>query len=532
MLPIPQRPCLYTRLSYAPDGTLEKVERQQEDGIAAGARLGWPDFCCIYVDNSRSAWQRNRKRPDWERMLLTLDRDSGRLIPSDPKANHHHDGIMTYHGDRLIRQPYDLELLLNIADTRRIPLASVSGVKDLSNPDDRFVLRIEAAQACREVDNLSRRRKRGYKADVVKRGQSQQGGKRPFGFGVPTGRTKTKRDPETGEERIVEILDYDKPRADETELLAKVARLLLGGLPMAGGLRWMNERCTTTEGKPWTSRVLWSALLAPRISGHIEVDGVLYKASWPPIISEEERQALIALHARRRAENPNPGPARVHLLSGGLQCGRCGSGNWATKPMGGKSRNKQPGYDGYRVYYCKSCSLARNVAHLDAYVTGRTLRLLSGQRFLRELQAATAEGVPNVAADIAALEARKAQTKKQLEDLADHPDVDPALAITALASFDRKINELRGQLAISSGQRLLTRMVGISKDAWESEPVDVRHEVITTLFEITILPSPRRGPGFDPESVELRRKSLRAAPERSDVQAEVKLDEAAGVGAQ
>ncbi|MET7477940.1 recombinase family protein [Streptomyces sp. NPDC005648] len=513
MLLIPQQPCLYCRLSYAPDGSLEKVERQEEDGRAAGARLGWPDFCCVYVDNSRSAWQRNRKRPDWDRMLLTLDRDSGKLIPSDPKANHHHDGIMTYHGDRLIRQPYDLELLLNIADTRHMPLASVSGVRDLSSSDDRFVLRIEAAQACREVDHLSRRRRRGYKADVTKRGKSQQGGRRPYGWGVPTGRMKARRDPETGEERLVEVLDNNKPVKEETAHLAEAARRLIAVPNMAAVLRYMNSVSTTTEGNPWSSRVLWSALTSPRIAGLIEHEGVLHAAVWDPVISEEQRQALIALHDQRRTESPNPGPARVHLLPGALKCGRCGGTSWRSKPMGGKGRNTKPGYNAYRVYYCKMCNIARNVEHLDAYVTGRTLKVLHSARFLRELQSAAVEGVPAIATEITALETRQRQTKKQLEELADHPEVDPALALLSLASFDKKIAELRDRLKLTSRQRLLTRMAGIGKEAWEAEPVDVRHEVVAALFEIEVLPSTRRGPGFDPDSVRLTRKSLRDTPD-------------------
>ncbi|MHC3474624.1 recombinase family protein [Streptomyces sp. 7R007] len=532
MLLIPQRPCLYCRLSYAPDGSLEKVERQEEDGRATGVRLGWPDFCCVYVDNSRSAWQRNRKRPDWDRMLLTLDRDSGRLISSDPKANHHHDGIMTYHGDRLIRQPYDLELLLNIADTRHIPLASVSGVRDLSNADDRFILRIEAASACREVDELSRRRKRGYKADVVKRGKSQQGGRRPYGWGAPTGRFKTKSDPDTGETQVVEILDYNKTVPEEAKNLADVADKILAGLSMAGALRWMNERSTTTEGNPWSSRVLWSALTSPRIAGLIAIDGVLHKAVWKPVISEEKRQALIALHEQRRKTAPNPGPGRVHLLPGVLVCGRCQSRSWRSKPMGGKGRNTRPGYNGYRVYHCKDCNLARNVEHLDAYVTGRVLRLLNSKRFLREFQAAVAEGRPGAGAEIIALEARKKDTEQKLKALADHPDFDPAVAMLSLASFDRKIDELRNSLALTSRQRAIGRVIGISREVWEAEPVDTRHEVVAALFDVEVRPSLRRGPGFDPDSVALHRKSLGAETEGgSQAKAQLQLQQSADIHA-
>ncbi|MEW2250461.1 recombinase family protein [Streptomyces sp. NPDC006975] len=524
MLQTPRRPCLYTRLSWAPDGSLEKCERQEELGREYGSRLGWPEFCCVYVDNSRSAWQRNRKRPDWERMLLTLDRDSSRLIPTDPKANHHHDGIMTYHGDRLIRQPYDLELLLNIADTRHIPLASVSGVKDLSNPDDRFVLRIEAAQACREVDNLSRRRIDGYTRQVLKHGKCQQGGLRPFGWGAPTGKTRTKVDPETGEEYEEPVLDFNKLVEEETKHLAIVARRMLAGLSINGGIRYMNSVSRTTQGGLWSSGVLWNVLTAPRIAGLIERNGVLYEAQWDAVISNEEREALIALRDQKRREKPNPGPARKYLLTGALQCGRCGSTEFQAKPK----RKTDPS----RVYDCRSCHISRDVEHLDAYVTGRTLRLLNSPRLLAELHAAAADGTPDIAAQITALEKRKGQTRKQLEALADNPDVDPALALTALASFDKKINELRGQLATSSAQRLLVRMAGISREAWEAEPIDTRHEVIASLWRIEVLGKGRYGPGFNPASVKLHRKSLGAEPDRSDVQAEVQLDDAASVGAQ
>jgi DNA invertase Pin-like site-specific DNA recombinase len=515
-------------LSYAPDGSLEKVENQEADGRATGSRLGWPEFCCVYVDNSRSAWQRNRKRPDWDRMLLTLDRDSSRLDAADPKASHHHDGIMTYHGDRLIRQPFDLELLLNIADTRRIPLASVSGVRDLSNPDDRFILRIEAAQACREVDNLSRRRKRGYKADVELRGKSQQGGSRPYGWGVPTGRMKAKRDPETGSETLVPILDYNQVVPEETEHLKEAVAKLLSGLSMRGVMAYMNSVSTTTLGGPWSSRTLWALLTSPRIAGLIELDGVLHKAVWEPVISNEQREALIALHERRRTENPNPGAGRRHLLSGHdvLKCNRCGGTHWGRKPTTNKGRPRRANY------YCQNCRLSRSDVYMDAYISGRVLRLLNSTRFLTELQRAASNGAPEVAAEISALEERKRTTKKQLEELADHHDVDPALAVLSLASFDRKITELRNQLAMDSQQRLLTRMAGISREAWEAEPIDVRHEVIAALFEVEVFATARRGPGFDPDSVVLRRKSLGATPEGSEAEAELaqqRLDAGADV---
>ncbi|GAA2107517.1 recombinase family protein [Streptomyces synnematoformans] len=502
----PRAPCLYCRLSYAPDGSLEKVERQEADGRLLGSRLGWPDFCCVYVDNSRSAWQRNRVRPDWDRMLLTLDATGARLVPHDPKANHVHDGIMTYHGDRLIRQPYDLELLLNLADQRHVPLASVSGVRNLASPDDRFILRIEAAQACRESDNISRRTRRGHLARAQKKGLNVQGGKRPFAFGVPTGRTRIKTDPQTGGETRVEILDYNKVRAGEAKYAADAAERLLAGQSAAGVIRWLNEdvKVTTTEGNPWSTRTLWGMLLSPRMAGLIERDGVLYEASWDAILPEETRQDLIALHERNREETPNPGPARKHLLSGILECGECGSKESRTKPYGGKGR-KYPS----KVYYCRSCyRFARSIEMLDAYVEGRTLRVLRSRSFLAELKARTEAGSPRIGEQIAELERRKADLAQRIENAADDPDLDPVLAMKSVAGFDRKITELRGQLAMTAELRLLTRMAGIDRAAWAAAPVDTRSATIRALFRIVVSPTARRGPGFDPASVTITRRLL------------------------
>lgn len=401
----------------------------------------------------------------------------------------------------------------------------MSGVRDLSNPDDRFVLRIEAAQACREVDNLSRRRKRGYTAQVAKKGRCQQGGNRPFGWGAPTGRTRIKVDPETQEEHEVEILDFNKPVPEETKHLAAVARRMLAGLSVNGSIRYMDSVSTTTRGGPWSSRVLWSVLTAPRIAGLIEHEGVLHKASWDAVISNEEREALIAIRDQRRREKPNPGPARKYLLTGALLCGRCRSEKWRTKPI----RAADP----RRVYDCAECYLSRNVEHLEAYVVGRTLRLLSVKRFQQELHAAALDGHSDIATQITALETRKAQTRRQLEQLAEHPDIDPALAMLSLASFDKKISELRSQLAMTSRQRLLTRVTGISWDAWKAEPIDVRHEVVAALFVIEVLPNGRRGSGFSPDSVMVHRKSLRSAPAVHSVsEAEPQLQQPTRVDAQ
>jgi len=138
---------IYCRISHATDEDRTGVDRQERICRRVAERLGLavsPDG--VFVDNTRSAWRRNRKRPGWD-ALLELARIAG--------VRH----ILTYHPDRLMRQPKDLEELLSISDEHDITLHGEANKRDLSDPDDRFFLRIEIAHACRSSDDTSRRLK-------------------------------------------------------------------------------------------------------------------------------------------------------------------------------------------------------------------------------------------------------------------------------------------------------------------------------------------------------------------------------------
>lgn len=483
----PKAAALYCRLSYAPDGSLEKVERQETDCRELARRLRWP-IANVYPDNSRSAWQRNRKRPQWDRMLTDIE--AGRI-----------DSIIVYHGDRLIRQPWDLELLLKLADDKRLPLASVSGTRDLNNEDDRFILRIEAAQACRESANTSRRVRRGWKARA-ERGEAVGGGKRPFGFGVQTGARK-RIDRATGEEIEAPVYDMNQQVAKEAAVLKEAVERLLAGQTLGGVLAWMNTCSTTSQGNRWIGKSLKNLLMSPRIAGLVEHDGQLHTAAWKPIIDLEQWEDVKALFRRNGEEHGYNGRERRYMLSGIAVCSGCRS-TLRTKPVGGRNRKTA------RLYYCPNTEckkrVSRNLEHLDAYVVGRVLRRLNESGFLDAVHADGAE--PGAGAEIAALERRKAEAMATLENLADYPDVSPELVARSLGSFDRKITELRNRQATSSRQRLLRRMAGMTCEQWDAEPIDVRAETVRALFDVVVLPATWRGPGFDPECVRMRRRAI------------------------
>lgn len=487
---MPRAAAIYCRLSYAPDGSLEKVERQEDDSRVIADRLGWP-VCCVFSDNNKSAWQPNRKRKDWDAMLRTLE----------PDAPHTHDGVIVYHGDRLIRLPWDLEILLKIADDRHIPLASTTGVRDLSNEDDRFILRIEAAQACKASADTSRRVRRGWKARA-QQGRPITGGKRPFGWGIETGRTGKTGKP---------VYDTEQPVPEEQAVLEEAIQRLWAGQSQNGVIRWMNTVSTTTGGRPWAGKSLKNILLSPRIAGLVEHDGQLYKASWDGIVTPEEWEDLKLLLLRNVEANPYPGRERKYLLSGQGGAGECSgcSMSLRTKPTSGRGRRKV-----VQVYYCpnKACPrpVTRSVEHLDAYVVGRTLRRLQDLELIDQVMGPA----PGVAAEIVALQRRKAETKEKLRNLADYPSLDAADVAASIASFDKKIAELRNKHAASARQRLLVRMAGITPEQWDATPIDVQAETVRALYRVVILPV-GRGPGFDPKSVDM--VPLPLSPEQAGV---------------
>lgn len=482
----PQRAGVYCRLSYAPDGSVEKVERQEADCRDLAQRLRWGiSEAHVYVDNSRSAWQRNRKRPGWDALLAAVE--SGDV-----------DSIIVYHGDRLMRQPYDLEKLISAADMKGIRIASVSGTRDLDNPDDRFILRIEVAQACRESDNTSRRVRRGLESRAAN-GLTQFGGNRPFGYGVQTG-TRTKVDADTG--RTVEAPVYDTTRQvpEEADVLAGAVRRLLAGQSKSGVVRWMNERSRTTEGNAWTGKTLDGVLMSPRISGQLERGGRLLPAVWDGIITPEQWEDVKALYRRNAETYRYPGRERKYLLSGIAECWNCHS-TMRVRPQSGK-RNRRTLY-----YYCPACRrCGRSLEHLDGYVVGRVLRVLNDPRFLVDVYNQDAH--PELGAEIVALEERRKNLAAQIENAADDPDVDPLLAMKSLASYDRKIVELRRALAVTSDRRKLARMAGATLEQWGAEPIDIRSWTVKALFRVVVLPATWRGRGFDPKCIDLQRKPL------------------------
>lgn len=240
---------IYARLSLAMMGDTTNVDDQEK----IGRNLLGPAVVIaehhVWKDNSRSAWRRDRKRPGWDDMLAAIER--GEL----------NNGLLgVYHGDRLARQPRDLEDLIDVGEPAELTLVFPTGRYNLADPDHQMMLRWIISRAKNEVDHLSRRlkngRRRRWEAGLVRGGGR---GGRPYGF---------------------ETDGVTHVPSETAEIQAAAPRLLNGDRTLTIVKEWNARGLTTTAGGPWTHGTFKAMMLRPRYAG-LMPDGET-RAAWRP----------------------------------------------------------------------------------------------------------------------------------------------------------------------------------------------------------------------------------------------------------
>lgn len=463
------RAAIYTRMSLARMDDQTKVADQERICREYAGRRGI-DIIDAYCDNNKSAWDRGRKRPGWESLLGDID--SGRI-----------NCVVLYHGDRLIRQPWDLELIIQRAESKGIRILSPTGERSLDSADDRFILRIEAAQACRESDNISRRQKARYERDRRAGKVMAQGpGGRRFGY-RSDGVTLQPAD------RCVVATRAEESEAD---VIREMCRRTLAGESANSIEADLRARgWTTPAGKLIRHMALKRWLANPRYAG-LMPDGET-AAAWPAILKREDwERARLVLDARG-AQHPKGERAARWLLSGIATCSRCQG------LMGIRYATSR----GYRsaLYSCErregGCGKTwRNAEHLDAYVSAAVVAYQADERH----PAAAAEALPGMAAEWQALASERAETEELLASYTGSAGRS-RLLLRRLDAIDERIAVLRELADTSQRDRLASQYRGITLEEFRALPLDVQRALVRATVTVTVLPASRRGPGFRTEDV-------------------------------
>lgn len=443
---------IYARISLASMGDTTKTDEQVRQCREVCKMRGW-EVGEIFVDNSKSAWKRNRNRPAWTAMLEGAK--AGRF-----------DAIATYWSDRLARSMRDLEDLLDLREIRNIKLATVTGGYDFDNPEHRMMMRWEASRAINESDTISRRTKNA-RARLRRQGLSRAGGPAGRCFGFET--------------------DGVTHRDAETAVIRRAAAAILAGQSLGSVTRELAAGgVQTVAAKPMHQNGLRRILTTPRMAA-LMPDGVS-AAAWEPVLDRGDWEIMCAILARNQPL-PNAGRGAQHLLSGIALCGVTGCDRtlWAGGSAAGPA---------YKCF--PSGHLSRVITHLDAYVSAAVVD------YIRRGPAARMPDTPGLATEYAAL----TQQRGEIEQLiADHTRGALPALLARIDSIDNRLEELRAAAQDTGRLRLLSEYRNITDDQFAALPLSVRRSLVSACLEVTVLPALRRGgPGFHPEYVELRRR--------------------------
>lgn len=265
----------YARISK--DDTLEGrgVARQTEDIEAVCERHGW-DLAEVLTDNDISASRYSKKaRPGYNRLVELIR--AGAV-----------DRAVVYDVDRLLRQPRQLEDLIDLCEQRNgsFALHNVNGELDLVTSSGRFVARILVGKAAMESDDLSRRLRRAFDQKAA---EGRPHGAQAFGY-EPDGMTI---------------------REPEATLLRQAADDVLAGTSLNEiARRWNRMGVRTAQsGREWHGNVVKVVLTNQRQAG-LRVhrrgtpDEAIYPAAWPAVIPRDVHDRLVAHFRVTRPRTP------------------------------------------------------------------------------------------------------------------------------------------------------------------------------------------------------------------------------------
>lgn len=418
------------------------------DRLYPGRSIVW------YEDNNLSAFKRNVKRKDFERMLKDLD------VPAI-------GGILAYDIDRVYRQPRDLERVIDCYEKPNSTLIfhTLSGQNfDLTTADGRFTARIMVNVANKSSEDMSRRLKRemGRKALAGE----MAGGPRPFGW---------------EEDRLT-------LRSKETKALDAMAEKILQGDSLTTIADWLrDEGFVGRTGKPFVRSSVRRILLNPRNAGIRQFrgdplkneEGKYVKGPWEaPWTVDRWRAVKETIEGGKTANRAKLGPGHNtirSILSGILRCGVCG-----TRMVAANSSRKYPKYRCAKdAGGCGNVTISR--PHSEDAVRGLVSDVLMAATAQRE----TEEVGPKweKAGELAALEKEFAD----LHQLWKEDKIKTTSYVLGREKLEGEIDQLRGEKAVALARPTKPPSLEVIKGGWGKLSIERQREVILSVLSAVMV---------------------------------------------
>ena len=480
---------LYLRLSDL--RTEEAFDKRIAKLRALADAIGWEVFRVVIENDmtpSRdgkvrpaSAFKRRKIKTPSGRVELRVVRPGFREVLDDITTGRV-NGLLAEDLDRTVRDPRDLEDLLDACEMTGASARSLTGSLTLTNGGteaERSMARVMVAMANKASADTARRVADGRERNW---GESYQGGPRPFGFVAATDTDKHHR-------TLLMV-------PDEAEIIRNAATDILDrGISLKAILRELRENnVPTSRGGQWNGRTLKQVLTKPAVAGLAVHKGKLKPAPWPAILERDVWERLCEKLNNPPAE-ANRGNEPKHLLTGIGKCGICNDGTTVKANGSGTLRGK-------KGYQCeKVAHIHRNIEHVDAAVEVLIIGYIDLYAKDR-LKPPTRKGIDVSAlrAEAKRLRERKA-TQIRMHALGDLTDDE---LTTGMRTIRDRLSVVEAQIHASSEPDPIAEFRDKPAEAvWKSLTLPRKRAVIKFLADVTFLPTSRRGPGFDPDSLSI-----------------------------
>lgn len=424
---------------------------------------GW-ESPVLYKDNSISATN-GKTRPEFEKLLRDVESGSvGR--------------VLVWHLDRLTRSMRDLARFIDAGQRHRVNIASVHGVSlDLGDPTGVAVAQILTAIASMETAHKGERQKRANR-------QRAEAGK-PFWSRRPFGYDRTP----DGDVFLVEV---------EAQAIRAAADAILNGATVSSVVREWNAaglRTTAGDGGPWGVTQVRRVLINPRYAGKRIYNGEdMGAGEWAPILTEDQHRSLeVKLTDPRRKTAPDDLNSK-YLLSGILDCAKCGKKMFASPAKKGEKR--------WMVYRCfGGYCMTRRMDLVDTAVEGLLLRRLAQPQEADLFQKG---------GDLPELR-RKATALRERRDALASLLADGLLSPTAVREqagrIGRELDQVTSTIEAAEGLNPLAAFAG-SVDVpavWAALPLSNKRRAIRSIVDIAVLPA-GKGVAFNPNQLQIEWK--------------------------
>jgi DNA invertase Pin-like site-specific DNA recombinase len=468
---------VYLRQSKDSEGNELAIDRQREGCLKLCRDKGWNNIR-EYPDNDRSA-SNGKTRENYQLMLKDIT--AGKVAR-----------VVVWDLDRLHRQPIELEHFMQLADSKQLALATVTGDVDLATDNGRLFARIKGAVAMAEVERKSARQKAAAEQMAI----SKDGGRpwwpqRPFGFDAD-------RDPVTKKwwtaKRNPTVYNKIRLQPTEAKLLEQAYKDFLNGTPLYSiAARWNDAGVKTTRDNKWSGSRVRELLLLARNAGLREFRGeVVGKGTWDPIVDEDTWRAA---HSRitHPARRTGPFQGRKYLLSGIARCGVCAAPVTSHISARGK-----------RQYACNNSGcrrVSRDGVKVDEIIIDAVVGRLSRDDAVDLLRPSVDE------VDINALRAERKSLHDGLTQLGKDFAAAPAeFRQSALADIQSRLAEIEPVLNDPGKAAIFEDVIGAENVAETFDDLDLGRQraIVDALMTITIQ-SVGKGTAriFDPEAIDV-----------------------------